>query len=209
MPVAGSAHRLCRGDLGAARAMIDGGRVGGPERPTSRFPARVAAGMDPQSPDIRTCRDWRASTDYADDHRRSCRLAAVATVSVMISPALRGAIADEFELLPLGQLPVEAARLLDLLHAQPRLAAHVRLIHEGRCGADGDARTPLPWSGVRPSCAAACRRISGLLGAARRLRDGAGVAESRWQVDAAQRRPIRLERLPGLRRLEVDRLPWQ
>jgi len=48
----------------------------------------------------------------------------------MISPALRGALTDQSELLPLRELPVEAARLLDVLHAPPRLAAHLRLVHD-------------------------------------------------------------------------------
>ena len=60
---------------------------------------------------------------------RSCR-PVVATVGVMISPALRGALTDQSELLPLRELPVEAARLLDVLHAPPRLAAHLRLVHD-------------------------------------------------------------------------------
>jgi hypothetical protein len=48
----------------------------------------------------------------------------------MISPALRGALTDQSEALPLRELPVEAARLLEVLHAQPRLAAHLRLVHD-------------------------------------------------------------------------------
>jgi hypothetical protein len=48
----------------------------------------------------------------------------------MVPPALRGALADRSELLPLRELPVEAVRLLDALHAQPRLAAHLRLVHD-------------------------------------------------------------------------------
>jgi len=54
----------------------------------------------------------------------------MATVGAMISPVLRGALTDRSELLPLRELPVEAVRLLDVLHAQPRLAAHLRLVHD-------------------------------------------------------------------------------
>ncbi|WP_327003021.1 HD domain-containing protein [Dactylosporangium sp. NBC_01737] len=48
----------------------------------------------------------------------------------MVSPVLRGALTDRSELLPLRELPVEATTLLDVLHAQPRLAAHLRLVHD-------------------------------------------------------------------------------
>lgn len=48
----------------------------------------------------------------------------------MVSPALRGALTDRSVLLPLRELPAEAVRLLDELRAQPRLAAHLRLVHD-------------------------------------------------------------------------------
>jgi hypothetical protein len=48
----------------------------------------------------------------------------------MILPALRSALTDQSDVLPLRELPVEAARLLEILHAPPRLAAHLRLVHD-------------------------------------------------------------------------------
>jgi hypothetical protein len=48
----------------------------------------------------------------------------------MILPALRGALTDQCDVLPLRELPLEAARLLEVLQAPPRLAAHLRLVHD-------------------------------------------------------------------------------
>ncbi|MDI6105552.1 hypothetical protein QLQ12_43920 [Actinoplanes sp. NEAU-A12] len=42
----------------------------------------------------------------------------------------RGALTDQSDVLPLRELPVEAARLLEALQAPPRLAAHLRLVHD-------------------------------------------------------------------------------
>jgi hypothetical protein len=52
-----------------------------------------------------------------------------ATVDVVLPPALHAALTDRSEL-ALRELPAEATRLLCRLHAPPRLAAHLRLVHD-------------------------------------------------------------------------------